>query len=106
MKLNVKRMHADEPILSEGLAAKKIAAFGGIYHLATGKVKSDLTVELRRHALLPIGLAIVCYAAGTCPLWLLADIGQPIRNVRLDPNSGHAQLPHQCPLSARNGHND
>ena len=38
MKLNVKRMHADEPILSEALAAKKIAAVGGVYDLATGKV--------------------------------------------------------------------
>ena len=39
VKLNVKRMHADEPIFfPEGLAAKKIAAFGGIYDLATGKV--------------------------------------------------------------------
>jgi hypothetical protein len=27
-----------------------------------------------------------------------------IRNVRLDPKSGHAQLPHQCPLSAKSGH--
>lgn len=38
VKLNVKRMHADVPILSEALAAKKVAAVGGIYDLATGKV--------------------------------------------------------------------
>jgi carbonic anhydrase len=38
VKLNVKRMYDDEPILSEALAAKKIAAVGGIYDLATGKV--------------------------------------------------------------------
>jgi len=38
VKLNVKRMYDDEPILSEALAAKKIAAVGGVYDLATGKV--------------------------------------------------------------------
>ncbi|MGC2408728.1 MAG: carbonic anhydrase [Methyloceanibacter sp.] len=38
VKLNVKRMHDDEPVLSEDLAAKKIAAVGGVYDLATGKV--------------------------------------------------------------------
>jgi len=38
VKLNVKRMHDDEPILSEALASKAIAAYGGIYDLATGKV--------------------------------------------------------------------
>jgi carbonic anhydrase len=38
VKVNVKRMHDDAPILSEALAAKKIAAVGGIYDLATGKV--------------------------------------------------------------------
>jgi carbonic anhydrase len=38
VKLNVKRMHDDEPILSEALAAKKIAAVGGVYDIATGKV--------------------------------------------------------------------
>lgn len=38
VKLNVKRMHDDEPIVSEALAAKKVAAVGGIYNLATGKV--------------------------------------------------------------------
>jgi carbonic anhydrase len=38
VKLNVKRMHDDEPVLSEALAAKKIAAVGGVYDLATGKV--------------------------------------------------------------------
>ena len=38
VKLNVKRMHDDEPIFSEALAAKKIAAVGGVYDLATGKV--------------------------------------------------------------------
>jgi hypothetical protein len=35
MKLNLKRMHDDEPIVSGALAAKKIAAVGGIYDLAT-----------------------------------------------------------------------
>ncbi len=38
VKLNVKRMQDDAPILSEALAAKKIAAVGGVYDLATGKV--------------------------------------------------------------------
>jgi carbonic anhydrase len=38
VKLNVKRMYEDKPILSEALAAKKIATVGGIYDIATGKV--------------------------------------------------------------------
>ncbi|MGB6969684.1 MAG: carbonic anhydrase [Methyloceanibacter sp.] len=38
VKLNVKRMRDDEPILSQALAAKKIATVGGVYDLATGKV--------------------------------------------------------------------
>jgi carbonic anhydrase len=38
VKLNVTRMKDDEPILSEALAAKKIAAVGGVYDIATGKV--------------------------------------------------------------------
>ena len=38
VKLNVKRMYDDETILSEALAAKKIAAVGGVYDIATGKV--------------------------------------------------------------------
>jgi carbonic anhydrase len=38
VKLNVKRMHDDEPILSEALATKTVAVYGGIYDLATGKV--------------------------------------------------------------------
>jgi carbonic anhydrase len=38
VKLNVKRMYDDKPILSEALAAKKIAAVGGVYDIATGKV--------------------------------------------------------------------
>jgi carbonic anhydrase len=38
VKLNVTRMHDDKPILSEALAAKKIAAVGGVYDIATGKV--------------------------------------------------------------------
>jgi len=38
VKVNVKRMQDDAPILSEALAAKKIATVGGIYDLATGKV--------------------------------------------------------------------
>jgi carbonic anhydrase len=38
VKLNVKRMQDDAPILSEALAAKKIATVGGVYDLATGKI--------------------------------------------------------------------
>jgi carbonic anhydrase len=38
VRLNVKRLIDDTPILSEALAAKKIAVAGGIYDLATGKV--------------------------------------------------------------------
>lgn len=38
VKLNVMRMKDDAPILSEALAAKTIAAVGGVYDLATGKV--------------------------------------------------------------------
>jgi carbonic anhydrase len=38
VKLNVKRLDDDAPIVSEALAAKKIAAVGGIYDLATGKI--------------------------------------------------------------------
>jgi carbonic anhydrase len=38
VKLNVTRMKDDKPILSEALAAKKIAAVGGVYDIATGKV--------------------------------------------------------------------
>ena len=38
VKLNVTRMKDDEPILSEALAAKKIAAVGGVYDVASGKV--------------------------------------------------------------------
>jgi carbonic anhydrase len=38
VKLNVQRMYDDKPILSEALAAKKIAAVGGVYDIATGKV--------------------------------------------------------------------
>ncbi|HUU67344.1 MAG TPA: carbonic anhydrase [Methyloceanibacter sp.] len=38
VKINVKRMHDDKPILSDALAAKKIAVVGGVYDLATGKV--------------------------------------------------------------------
>jgi carbonic anhydrase len=38
VKLNVKRMYEDKPILSEALEAKKIAAVGGVYDIATGKV--------------------------------------------------------------------
>jgi carbonic anhydrase len=38
VRLNVKRLIDDTPILSEALAAKKIAVSGGIYDLATGKV--------------------------------------------------------------------
>jgi carbonic anhydrase len=38
VKLNVQRLDDDAPIVSEALAAKKIAAVGGIYDLATGKI--------------------------------------------------------------------
>jgi carbonic anhydrase len=38
VKLNVKRLDDDAPIVSEALAAKTIAAVGGIYDLATGKI--------------------------------------------------------------------
>jgi carbonic anhydrase len=38
VKLNVKRMYTDTPILSEALAAKTVAAYGGVYDLATGKI--------------------------------------------------------------------
>jgi len=38
VRINVKRLIDDAPILSEALAAKKIAVAGGIYDLATGKI--------------------------------------------------------------------
>jgi carbonic anhydrase len=38
VRLNVNRLIGDEPIMSEALAAKKIAVSGGVYDLATGKV--------------------------------------------------------------------
>jgi carbonic anhydrase len=38
VKLNVTRMKDDKPILSDALAAKKIAAYGGVYDIATGQV--------------------------------------------------------------------
>ena len=38
IRLNVKRLIDDAPIMSEALAAKKIAVSGGVYDLATGKV--------------------------------------------------------------------
>jgi carbonic anhydrase len=38
VKLNVKRMYGDSPILSEALAAKTIGASGGVYDIATGKI--------------------------------------------------------------------
>ena len=38
VRLNVKRLIEDAPIISDALAAKKIAVSGGIYDLATGKV--------------------------------------------------------------------
>ena len=38
VRLNVKRLIDDTPIISDALAAKKIAVSGGIYDLATGKV--------------------------------------------------------------------
>ena len=39
VRLNVKRLIDDAPILSDALAAKKIGIAGGIYDLATGKVR-------------------------------------------------------------------
>jgi carbonic anhydrase len=39
VRLNVKRLIDDTPILAEALAAKKIAISGGVYDIATGKVK-------------------------------------------------------------------
>jgi carbonic anhydrase len=39
VKLNVKKLRADEPIVSEALAAKQLIAVGGVYDLATGKVQ-------------------------------------------------------------------
>jgi len=38
VRINVKRLIDDAPIMSDALAAKKIAVSGGIYDLATGKV--------------------------------------------------------------------
>ena len=38
VRLNVKRLIDDAPIMSEALAAKKIAMSGGVYDIATGKV--------------------------------------------------------------------
>jgi carbonic anhydrase len=39
VRLNMKRLMEDSEILSEALAAKKIAVSGGVYDLATGQVK-------------------------------------------------------------------
>ena len=39
VRLNVKRLIDDSPIMSEALAAKQIAVSGGLYDIATGKVK-------------------------------------------------------------------
>jgi len=38
VRLNVKRLIDDTPILADALAAKKIAISGGVYDIATGKV--------------------------------------------------------------------
>lgn len=38
VRINVKRLIEDAPILSDALAAKKIGIAGGIYDLATGKI--------------------------------------------------------------------
>jgi len=38
VRLNVKRLDADSPIMTDASAAKKIDVVGGIYDLATGKV--------------------------------------------------------------------
>ena len=39
VRINVKRLIEDAPILSDALAAKKIGVAGGIYDLATGKIR-------------------------------------------------------------------
>lgn len=39
VRLNVKRLIDDAPIMSDALAAKKIAVSGGIYDIVTGKVR-------------------------------------------------------------------
>ncbi|HZP07926.1 carbonic anhydrase [Methyloceanibacter sp.] len=39
VRLNVKRLIDDTPIISDALAAKKIAVSGGVYDIATGKVR-------------------------------------------------------------------
>ena len=39
VRLNVKRLIGDAPILADALAAKKIAISGGVYDIATGKVR-------------------------------------------------------------------
>jgi carbonic anhydrase len=38
VRLNVKRLIDDAPIMTEALDAKRIAVAGGIYDIATGKV--------------------------------------------------------------------
>ena len=38
VKLSVRRLDDDTPIIAEPLAAKKIGVVGGVYDLATGKV--------------------------------------------------------------------
>jgi carbonic anhydrase len=38
VRLNVKRLESDAPIMADALAAKKIDVIGGIYDLVTGKV--------------------------------------------------------------------
>ena len=38
VRLSVKRLIEDAPIISDALAAKKIAIAGGVYDIATGKV--------------------------------------------------------------------
>jgi carbonic anhydrase len=38
VRLNVKRLVDDAPVMTEPLAAKKLALAGGIYDIATGKV--------------------------------------------------------------------
>jgi carbonic anhydrase len=38
VRLNLKRLVDNEPIMTEPLAEKKLAIAGGIYDIATGKV--------------------------------------------------------------------
>ena len=45
-----------------------------------------------------------CTLGAVLHVRFVADIGQPIRDVRFTPESGHAERQHRRPLSANNGH--